>query len=130
MSANGDPVAQIGNLPCRRFAIGGHPINVSARGSGRTTQNKILRYSRVQLCATISVGRLRRKEALDHGLANHKRVQRNGPVLQVADIRLDTTSNVGNGMNLAPETVYLGPSGDARLDKFSQWVFFFDFGPN
>ena len=45
-------VAQIFNLPYRRVALGKPPVKREVAVRSKRTQNKILRYSRVQLCAT------------------------------------------------------------------------------
>ena len=46
------PVAQICNLPYRRFAIGRASESSSALALGGASQNAILRYGRLQICAT------------------------------------------------------------------------------
>jgi hypothetical protein len=47
-------VAQICNLPFRRFVIGKGPESSSALKLSRVPQNAILRYSRLQICATLN----------------------------------------------------------------------------
>ena len=47
-------VAQICNLPYRRFVIGRACENSSALALADAPQNAILRYSRLQICATLN----------------------------------------------------------------------------
>ena len=53
-SARRGLVAQICNLPYRRFVIGGASENSSALVLADAPQNAILRYSRLQICATLN----------------------------------------------------------------------------
>jgi hypothetical protein len=53
-SAQLSVVAQICNLPYRRFVIGRACENSSALALADATQNAILRYSRLQICATLN----------------------------------------------------------------------------
>ena len=48
-------VAQIFNLPYRRFAIGRPSKNRGAHGLSDGRQNTILRYGRLKICATPEV---------------------------------------------------------------------------
>ena len=53
LSAQPALVAQICNLPYRRFVIGRASESSNALGLADLQQNAILRYSRVQICATL-----------------------------------------------------------------------------
>ena len=54
LSAQRDSVAQICNLPYRRFVIGKASGTSSAVPLADMPQNAILRYSRLQICATLN----------------------------------------------------------------------------
>src|SRR3954471_18682335 len=49
-------------------------------------------------------------------LQNDVQIQPQRPVAQVVEIAADPPFHLFQGMSLAPETVDLGPAGDARLD--------------
>ena len=48
-------VAQICNLPYRRFVIGRASESSTALAIAGVPQNAILRYSRLQICATLNI---------------------------------------------------------------------------
>jgi hypothetical protein len=56
-SAQHGLVAQICNLPYRRFVIGRASESSSALALADLSQNEILRYSRLQICATLNTKR-------------------------------------------------------------------------
>jgi hypothetical protein len=63
-NAQREVVAQICNLPYRRFVIGRASESSNALALADVQQNAILRYSRLQICATRSVRSLRNRSKI------------------------------------------------------------------